>query len=101
MRDKTFKSWTPESMAFANVIREKRYNKGMTQYELSEALGFTHNIVARWESAVQIPNAVSLIKICKILDINIETFDKEIQYVRANHPLFKNMKEENDIYAEM
>ena len=42
----------------AERIKELRIDRGLSQRDLAKAIGCTQPAVARWESNLQIPNAV-------------------------------------------
>lgn len=58
-------------------LKEERIKANMSQIELSFAAGLSQNQVSSIESGRNIPNLVSLLKICRALDINPEVLFSE------------------------
>lgn len=52
-------------------IKERLWEKGMTQRDLAEKLGVEQSIVSRWLIGMNAPRAYLLIHIAKILNIDI------------------------------
>ncbi|MCR5681029.1 MAG: helix-turn-helix domain-containing protein, partial [Clostridiales bacterium] len=52
-------------------IAELRKEKGMTQAELAEALGVTHQAVSQWERSETFPDILTLPKIAEIFGESI------------------------------
>jgi transcriptional regulator with XRE-family HTH domain len=57
-----------------SIIRTRRRARGMTQLELSEAVGIAPESLSRAERGVAQPKVQTLVKIAKVLDVPIETF---------------------------
>ncbi|WOC50675.1 transcriptional regulator [Bergeyella porcorum] len=55
----------------AEIIRNKRKSKGLTQKELAEKVGFNTSTILRIETCKFSPNADQLYVIAKALDIEI------------------------------
>ena len=51
-------------MALCDNIRNSRKNKNMTQKELAEQLGVSHNTISDWESGNHKPDADSIMLLC-------------------------------------
>lgn len=47
---------------FSERIKELRTDKGLTQRELAQELGFSQPAIACWEANIQIPNIDVLVK---------------------------------------
>lgn len=58
-------------------LKEERIKANMSQIELSFAAGLSQNQVSSIESGRNIPNLVSLLKICRALDIKPEVLFSE------------------------
>lgn len=52
-------------------IKNKRKEKGMTQRELADALGISDKTVSRWESGVQVPDALILPDVARLLGTTV------------------------------
>ena len=57
-------------MALCDNIRNSRKNKNMTQKELAEQLGVSHNTISDWESGKHKPDADSIMLLCKVLGVD-------------------------------
>ncbi|MCL2883965.1 MAG: helix-turn-helix domain-containing protein [Oscillospiraceae bacterium] len=56
-------------MDYRQLIREKRLDMGLSQYELAKLVGITQPFMHEIESGRKSPSVEVLIKICKELDI--------------------------------
>ena len=56
---------------------EARKNKNMTQSELGALVGVSANCITQYEKNVRFPKPQILLKICKILEIDINLFYEE------------------------
>lgn len=52
-------------------ISERRKSKKLTQEQLAEKLNISDRAISKWERGICLPNASIMIKLCKILDINV------------------------------
>ena len=43
-------------MLFQDTLKELRKNKGISQYDLAEALNISRSVVAKWETGLTLPN---------------------------------------------
>lgn len=59
-------------MSFAKNLRDKREEKGLTQGELAKAVGIAQPQIAKYESGIQVPNAITVVEIAKVLKITVE-----------------------------
>ncbi|MBU3266265.1 helix-turn-helix transcriptional regulator [Alkalihalobacillus clausii] len=60
------------------MIRKKRIEKGWTQFELSRRSGVPQPTISQIERGNRkYPTYNTLIKLCKVLEIEIEELDKE------------------------
>lgn len=57
--------------ALTENIKTKRKEKGLTQREMADALGISDKTVSRWESGVQVPDAMILPDVARILDTTV------------------------------
>ena len=53
------------------IIAEARRKKGYTQEALAEALGVTRQAVSRWESGSAYPETENLVRLAKLLDLDL------------------------------
>jgi transcriptional regulator with XRE-family HTH domain len=61
----------PYSLEFGSYLKEKRLAKGLSQADLSEALGYeTAQVVSNWERGIQSPPFEKLVEMCKLLSIS-------------------------------
>ena len=56
---------------FAERIKNLREEKGMTQQQLGEAVGYDQSRVAKWENGSLEPNVDTLIELAKIFDVSV------------------------------
>ncbi len=59
--------WYNFFMVIAQRIKELRLECGMTQTELSKAVGCTQSMVARWEKEECEPTATAIVKLAEAL----------------------------------
>ena len=59
------------------LIKKKRISAGMTQEELSNALGVTQSAVAMWETEKAQPRAEMLIKLATVLGCTVDELLRE------------------------
>ena len=52
-------------MKFAQIIRELREDKGLSQEQLAEATGLSQSAIARWELSQSEPTVSAIIVLCK------------------------------------
>lgn len=52
-------------------ISERRKSKKLTQEQLAEKLNISDRAISKWERGICLPDASIMIKLCKILDINV------------------------------
>ena len=55
---------------FAKTLKRLRTLKGMTQQELAEKIFVNRSVVAKWESALNLPDISIIGRICKALNVN-------------------------------
>ena len=58
----------------AFVIRAARERRGMTVYELADALHVAHSTVYGWESGAKTPSLLALGPLCEALGVSPELF---------------------------
>ncbi len=74
----------PEYTVLRRRLRTARENAGVTQVELSEALGRSQSFVSDIERGVRRLDAIELREVCTLLGTDFETFVREFeQEVRA------------------
>jgi len=57
---------------FANMIKELREEKGLTQRQLAEIIGLTSNAVYEWEKRGKQPNFETLCKLADFFNVSID-----------------------------
>lgn len=57
---------------FAKVLRSARERKGMTQQQMASKLYVNRSSVSNWESGRRLPDAELLVRISKLLGIDVE-----------------------------
>lgn len=64
-------------MTLAELIKTKRIQKGITQRELADELGYTSSqFISNWTRGVSKPPMFQLKKICELLDIKPEVMQE-------------------------
>lgn len=58
-------------MPFADLLRQFRMEKGLTQAQLADALFVDRTTVVKWENGSRMPDAIVLTQISKLLDIDV------------------------------
>ncbi len=58
-------------------LKEKRITIKLTQVELSEQLGVTHQAISRWETGESIPDVIMLEKLSKLYKVSIDEIVKQ------------------------
>ena len=64
--------WYIFFMVIAQRIKELRLECGMTQTELSKAVGCTQSMVARWEMGECEPKATAILKLSEALNCSTD-----------------------------
>ena len=62
----------------ASIIQTARVQKGWTQQELGDRVGFSRNTIIRIESSTFSPNADQLYMLLECLDVTLKIGDEEI-----------------------
>lgn len=57
-------------MALNENIKKARIKKGLTQRQLGEAIGVSHNTISDWESGNHKPDADIVMALCKALNVD-------------------------------
>lgn len=56
-----------------NTLRLHRKQKGLSQQQVSEHLGFkSKDRISKWENGLKLPNAVNLLRLAKLYEVNAE-----------------------------
>ncbi len=55
-----------------NLIKNARTQKGLSQQELADNLNVTRQAVSNWENSISYPDQSIIVKLCKLLDIEIK-----------------------------
>jgi transcriptional regulator with XRE-family HTH domain len=61
-----------KSNAFGQKLKELRIEKGFSQRELGEKLGFCNQTISFWESGSREPDLDTLVEIARFFDVAIE-----------------------------
>ncbi len=51
-------------------MKSERLAKGLTQKQVADVLGVTHNAMSQYESGTREPSVDLIVKICKCLDVS-------------------------------
>lgn len=62
----------------ASILQTARVQKGWTQQELADRVGYSRNTIARIESSVFSPNADQLYVLLDCLDVTLKIGDEKI-----------------------
>lgn len=60
-------------MAFSENLQFLRTRAGVTQEQLAEELGVSRQSVSKWESNASFPEMDTLLHICDMYDVNLDT----------------------------
>lgn len=72
----TNKSWDEDRTRLRTLLRDLRKERaGLTQVELSEALGKPQSYVSKYENGERKLDYIEVLKICEILKVTIEEFN--------------------------
>ena len=78
-----------------NPIKKRREEKGLTQANLALLLDITQIYVSQFETGGLVPSKKLIKKIAEILDLDEETFNKELfQFYQAKKKELKKQIEE-------
>lgn len=80
-------------MSFGENINYLRKKKGLNQDDLAEALELSRQTISRWENDSSLPDVETLIKLCELLDTDMETL------VRGNARSTQNEISKVDVSA--
>lgn len=59
-------------LLFAKRLRELRKERGLSQVELGETLGYGYTAISSYETGRNEPSYTDLIRICEILDVSAD-----------------------------
>lgn len=89
----------------ANAIKMYREQKGLTQLQLAELANLSEQHVSKLENAVYQPSAITLLKLVKILEIDLKIFGIEEKSDSAREKMIKlvynSSSKENEMYYEV
>ena len=78
-----------------NPIKKRREEKGLTQAELALLLDITQIYISQYEIGGLVPSKKMIKKIAEILDLDEETFNKELsQFYQAKKKELRKQIEE-------
>ena len=58
--------------SFGENLKRARANKGLTQTQLGEMIGFKKSAISSWESGTTEPSLDTIRSICSILNVSVE-----------------------------
>ena len=61
------------SIAFAQILKRLRMEKGLSQNEMAERIGVSRPTVARWENGSRLPDTAMIIHISRCLNVDTES----------------------------
>ena len=64
------------SMLFQDTLKELRKNKGISQYDLAEALNISRSVVAKWETGLTLPNEENVKLLMEYFNVSKEELFK-------------------------
>lgn len=83
-------------MLFQDTLKELRKNKGISQYDLAEALNISRSVVAKWETGLTLPNEENVSLLMKYFNVTREELFKneetETVIVKKNVSISKMKK---------
>ena len=62
----------PKTQDFAKKLKDIREGKGLSQSEVSKALGMTRNAFTNYEAGIREPSLDTLKLICQVLDVSAD-----------------------------
>lgn len=68
--------FTGEYLVFRQLLKDLRLQKGLTQVELSSALGMAQSFVSKYEMGERRLDFVEVAELCRQLDITLQEFAK-------------------------
>ena len=87
-------------MALNENIKNARLKKKMTQRELGQAIGVSHNAISDWESGNHKPDADTVMALCKVLDVDANYMLDWKEKVAASNvkDVLEKVLRENDFF---
>ena len=83
-------------MLFKDALKELRKNKGISQYDLAEALNISRSVVAKWETGLTLPNEENIKLLMNYFNVSKEELFKneetESIVVKKNVSILKMKK---------
>ena len=59
------------NVPFADILKNLRTGKGLTQQELADQMHVTRSALAKWENGIRIPDAVMLTRLAEVLGVDV------------------------------
>ena len=56
---------------FAETLKRLRTDKGLSQVQMGEQMFVNNSTVARWENGTRLPDAAMLLRLAKVLDVDV------------------------------
>ena len=57
---------------FANIVKEKRFERELSQRQLGDLVGVTQQAVGRWETGQAFPDTAILLKLADLFNISVD-----------------------------
>ena len=70
------KSWDVDREKLRALLKDLRKDAGLTQVELSNALGKPQSYVSKYETGERKLDYVEICDVCKVLGVSMEKFNK-------------------------
>ena len=70
------KSWDVDREKLRVLLKDLRKDAGLTQVELSNALGKPQSYVSKYETGERKLDSVEICDVCKVLGVSMEKFNK-------------------------
>ncbi len=87
-------------MALNENIKNARLKMNMTQRDLGNAIGVSHNTISDWENGNHQPDADTVMKLCKVLNVDANymfDWDEKVAATDLKNTL-KNILKENNFF---
>ena len=59
-------------MLFQDTLKELRKKKGISQYDLADALNISRSVIAKWETGLTLPSEDNINILCEYFDVTQE-----------------------------
>ena len=76
-------------MLFQDTLKELRKKKGISQYDLADALNISRSVIAKWETGLTLPSEDNINILCEYFDVDIDSEHDAFDDACANSDLFR------------